>query len=257
MNFWLFPIRFAEDFLCFIAKRKFVYILLPAMLTQPAALFSQTTPLTFTQVPYSAPDIISPGRGAEQWDFGSEKINNPSADTNIRSLDVYYRFAWNVLEGDSINSYNWTFFDNLMKQTIDSGQKLSFGIMPVYDGNGTVVYDGARSAYPLYLHKLMQSGSWNTKDWISNGVWIPNWNSTHYLTRLRALHVALNAHIMSSSYKGVAFKNAIYCIDIRGYGNYGEWHNTGNCGAYVRLPDRKKSGRSNAKDNYSSPYAGF
>ncbi len=227
MNFWLFPIRFAEDFLCFIAKKKFVYIFLPAMLTLPGALLSQTTPLTFTQVPYSAPDIISPGRGAEQWDFGSEKINNPSADNNIRSLDVYYRFAWTVLEGDSINSYNWTFFDNLMKQTIDSGQKLSFGIMPVYDGKGTVEYDGARSAYPLYLHKLMQSGSWNTKDWISNGVWIPNWNSTHYLTRLRALHVALNAHIMSSSYKGVAFKNAIYCIDIRGYGNYGEWHNAG------------------------------
>jgi hypothetical protein len=45
------------------------------------------------------------------------------------------------------------------------------------------------------------------------GVWIPNWNST--TTRLRALHEALNAHIMSTSYKGVAFKNAIYCIDIR------------------------------------------
>jgi hypothetical protein len=52
------------------------------------------------------PDIISPGRGAEQWDFGSEKLNNPTVDANIRPLDVYYRFAWTVLEGDSINSYN-------------------------------------------------------------------------------------------------------------------------------------------------------
>ncbi|HZI54575.1 MAG TPA: hypothetical protein VFD56_12755, partial [Chitinophagaceae bacterium] len=63
MNFWLFPIRFAKNFLCFIAKSKFVYILLPAMLMQSVASISQTTPLTFTQVPYSAPDIISPGRG--------------------------------------------------------------------------------------------------------------------------------------------------------------------------------------------------
>ena len=227
MNFGLYPFRFTENFFQLTAKRRFINILMSAMLTFPAVVFSQTTPLSFTQVPYSDPDIISPGRGAEQWDFGSEKINYPTADTNIRPMDVYYRFAWTVLEGDSINSYNWTFFDDVMKQAIDSRQKLSFGIMPVYDGKGTVVIDGAKSAYPLYLHKLMQTGSWNTKDWISNGVWIPNWNSTHYLTRLRALHEALYAHIMTTSYKGVAFKNAIYCIDIRGYGNYGEWHSAG------------------------------
>lgn len=207
--------------------RSLIIFLLCISLSVPATLFSQTTPLTFTPIPYSDPDIISPGRGAEQWDFGSEKINYPTADTNIRPLDVYYRFPWTILEGDSINSYDWTFFDDIMIQTIDNKQKLSFGIMPVYDGRQTVEYDGARSAYPLYLHQLMQSGTWNTKDWISHGVWIPNWNSTHYLTRLRALHEALYKHIMTTSYKGVAFKDAIYCIDIRGYGNYGEWHNAG------------------------------
>ena len=227
MKLLFFSVRLADSLPFLTARRRITLILLPALLAFPAVMISQTTPLTFTQIPYSNPDIISPGRGAEQWDFGSEKINNPTSDTNIRPLDVYYRFAWTVLEGDSINSYNWTFFDDVMKQTIDNRQKLSFGIMPVYDGKGTVVYDSAKSAYPFYLHKLMQSGTWNTKDWISHGVWIPNWNSTHYLTRLRALHEALFAHIMSSSYKGVAFKDAIYCIDIRGYGNYGEWHNAG------------------------------
>lgn len=212
----------------FYSSGRLIFVfLLCISLCVPVALFSQTTPLTFTPIPYSDPDIISPGRGAEQWDFGSEKINYPTADTNIRPLDVYYRFPWTILEGDSINSYDWTFFDDVMHQTIDHRQKLSFGIMPVYDGRQTVQYDGAISAYPLYLHQLMQSGTWNTKDWISNGVWIPNWNSTHYLTRLRALHEALYKHIMSTSYKGVAFKDAIYCIDIRGYGNYGEWHNAG------------------------------
>jgi hypothetical protein len=242
MKLLFFSIRLAETYSYLTARRRFVFILLSALLAFPAVLFSQTTPLTFTQIPYSSPDIISPGRGAEQWDFGSDRINNPSADTDIRSLDVYYRFAWTVLEGDSINSYNWTFFDNVMKQTIDNKQKLSFGIMPVYDGQGTVVYDSAKSAYPLYLHKLMQSGTWNTKDWISHGVWIPNWNSIHYLTRLRALHEALYNHIMSSSYKGVAFKNAIYCIDIRGYGNYGEWHNAGIVGNMSEYPVGRRAG---------------
>ena len=217
-------------------------VLLLVCLSINATLFSQTTPLTFTPIPYSDPDIISPGRGAEQWDFGSERINNPTADTTIRPLDVYYRFAWTMLEGDSMNSYNWTFFDDIMRQTIDNRQKLSFGIMPVYDGKGSVEYDGARSAYPLYLHQLMQSGTWNTLDWISNGVWIPNWNSTHYLTRLRALHEALYKHIMSTSYKGVAYKDAIYCIDIRGYGNYGEWHNAGIVDHISEYPIGRRAG---------------
>ena len=196
-------------------------------LSNPASLFAQTAPLSFTPIPYSDPDIISPGRGAEQWDNGNDKINNPVADTNHRSLDVYYRFPWTRLEGDSLGSYDWTHFDNIIKDAIDHGQKLSFGIMPVHDGLGSVTYDGAKSAYPVYLHKLMQGAVATSRDWISNGVWIPNWNSPHYLGRLKALHIALNAHILSTSYKGVTFKNAIYCIDIRGYGNYGEWHNAG------------------------------
>jgi hypothetical protein len=242
MKLLSFSIRLAGRYFYLIARKRFVFLLLSALLTSHVCLFSQTTPLTFNQIPYDAPDIIAPGRGAEQWDFGSEKINNPTADTNIRPLDVYYRFAWTVLEGDSINSYDWTFFDDVMRQTIDNRQKLSFGIMPVYDGKGTVVYDGAKSAYPLYLHKLMQTGTWNTKDWISHGVWIPNWNSTHYLTRLRALHQALYNHIMSTSYKGVAFKDAIYCIDIRGYGNYGEWHNSGIVSSMSEYPIGRRAG---------------
>jgi hypothetical protein len=207
--------------------RTLLFCLLFICLTGPATLFSQTVPFSFTPIPYSDPDIIAPGRGAEQWDNGSEKINNPIADSNYKPLDVYYRFPWTRLEDSIAGKYNWTHFDNIIKDAIDHGQKLSFGIMPVYDGEGTVYYDSARSAYPLYLHKLMKAAVVNSRDWISNGVWIPNWNSPHYLGRLKALHVALNSHILASSYKGVAFKDAIYCIDIRGYGNYGEWHNAG------------------------------
>jgi len=214
---------------CFCNGPRFFYcLLLLISLTAPARLFSQTSPLSFTRIPYSDPDLICPGRGAEQWDNGNDKVNNPVADTNHKSMDVYYRFPWTSLEGDSLGSYDWTHFDNLIKDAIDHRQKISFGIMPVHDGEGAVTYDGAKSAYPYYVHKLMQgAGSATSRDWISNGVWIPNWNSPYYLGRLKALHTALNAHILNSGYNGVLFKNAIYCIDIRGYGNYGEWHNAG------------------------------
>ena len=211
------------------------------ILISPGLISAQSVPLQFNPIPYSAPDIVSPGRGAEQWQNGSESVNYPHADTNLRSLDVYYRFPWTRLEGSEAGVYNWGYFDDLVKNAIDKGQKLSFGIMPVYDGNGTVTYDGAKSAYPLYLHRAMQEGAENTRDWISNGVWIPNWNHSYYLSRLRALHVALNSHILSTSYKGVSFKNAIYCIDIRGYGNYGEWHSGGIVENLQRYPSGRRA----------------
>lgn len=217
--------------------RIFLCLLFYTGMSGSVKLFSQnSTPLTFTTIPYSDPDIISPGRGAEQWDNGNEKINNPVADTNIRPMDIYYRFPWTRLEGDSMGSYDWTHFDNIIKDAIDHRQKLSFGIMPVYDGFGTVQYDSAISAYPLYLHKAMQAEIETQRDWKSNGVWIPNWNSPHYLNRLRALHEALYTHIMASRYKNVFYKDAIYCIDIRGYGNYGEWHNAGIADRIEKYP---------------------
>lgn len=242
MKICLIPAMVLKHCINTVNAGKHLSFLLLISMAIPSAIFSQTTPVTFTAIPYSDPDIISPGRGAEQWDNGLEGISNPTADSNQRSMDVYYRFSWSRMEGDSAGSYDWTQFDDLIQQAIDARQKMSFGIMPVYDGIGTVEYDGARSAYPLYLHKLMQAGSPNTRDWVSHGVWIPNWNSIHYLTRLRALHQALYEHIMTTSYKGVAYKDAIYCIDIRGYGNYGEWHNAGIVDHISEYPVGRKAG---------------
>lgn len=207
---------------------------------------SQTSSFTLTPIPSTAPDIIAPGRGAEQWNNGSQAINYPTQDLVQPSLDVYHRFTWNRLEGAAQGSYNWGEFDGLVRNAINKGQKLSFGIMTCYpdsDGQpGMVYYDDGNSAYPEYLHRLMQSES--VPDWKTNGngpidghgSWVPNWNSKHYLGRLKALHEALYAHIRSSSYTATAGPNqgktipynlAIFSIDIRGYGSWGEWHSSG------------------------------
>ncbi len=211
-----------------------------------AIAHSQTSAFTLTPIPSADPDIIAPGRGAEQWNNGSQAINYPTQDLVQPSLDVYHRFTWNRLEGAAQGSYNWGEFDKLIKDAINKGQKLSFGIMTCYpdsDGQpGMVYYDDGNSAYPEYLHRLMQSEP--IPDWKTNGngpidghgSWIPNWNSKFYLARLKALHEALYAHIRSSSYTATAGPNkgktipyslAIFSIDIRGYGAWGEWHSSG------------------------------
>lgn len=202
---------------------------------------AQTSSLQFSPIS-TWEDIIAPGRGAEQWHNGSMAISNPADNNNQASLDVYYRFTWNKLENRQ-GDYRWEYFDDLVRNAIDKGQKFSFGIMSCYpQGSGSpgvLEYDNGNSAYPEYLHWLMQGES--NSDWKTNGygsttgygTWVPNWNSPNYLSRLRALHEALYAHINSTYYtankgpnagKTIAFKNAIFSIDIRGYGAWGEWH---------------------------------
>jgi hypothetical protein len=77
--------------------------------------------------------------------------------------------------------------------------------------------------YPTWLHNQMQSES--VKDFISGGEWFPNYNSPSYLTALKNLNVAINNHILSGSYNGVRYQDVIGQIDIRGYGDFGEWTN--------------------------------
>jgi len=188
-------------------------------------LHSQATALSFTSIPISDPDLNAPGRGVEQW-HDQNIVNVPVEGVNTQRLDVYHRFVWTKIEGPTMGSYNWRFFDSLVNDAIARKQKMSFGIMPLYPGgtmeSGLVSFDGGLASYPLYLHNLMQSES--VKDWKTGTVWTPNYNSNNYQNRLLALHQAIDAHIKSTSFNGVAYRNVISCIDIRGYGAWGEWH---------------------------------
>ncbi len=208
-------------------KNIFSIILLLLAYTLPAQTFS------FTEIPYSEPDIISPGRGAEQWGNGSAAIPNPTSTGVTMSLDKYDRFQWVQLQGigaDS-NTYNWNFFDNYFKDVIPRRQKWSFGVMTCYDdppSNWRTVYDGQQISYPPFLHDLMKSNpDPNMRPWNNGGQWVPNWNNPDFLRHVRKLNEALYNRIMTQSYQGVPFRKVIFTIDIRIYGQYGEWHHGG------------------------------
>lgn len=182
------------------------------------------TPVLFTIIPDVSPDLVAPGRGAEFWNgLVPGTIDIPTAGSTAQALNYYYRFLWSDMEDLTQGQYNWTPFDNQINRAIDAGQSFSFGIMPVCDGCGTTG-TGWPVGYPTYLHNLMQAET--VKDWLysSDGIWIPNWNSPSYLSGLTSFLNALAAHIQTGSHSGHAYRDVIYYVDIRGYGNWGEFH---------------------------------
>jgi hypothetical protein len=203
-------------------KRK----LCPRFFLLVCIMFSMTvskaqTSFTFNQIPLSDPDLVAPGRGAEEW-MVMNQVNIPLEGVNTQPLDAYYRFEWTQIEkGKGV--YDWTALDAAFKRAIDKGQKFSFGIMPLCSTcNGTLI-NNAKVTYPQYLHNEMQTEG--NKDWIYNGVWIPNWNSNYFLTAWENMLKAVSNHINNTSINGIRLSSIVNYIDIRGYGNWGEWHN--------------------------------
>ncbi len=182
-------------------------------------------PLSFNQIPVTDPDLNKPDAGAEQWN-DQNTVNIPNAGVNSARLNAYYRFSYTDIAAFSggPESYDFSLFDKKINEAIINKQKFSFGIMQICGGCGQLtVVDGGKLFYPLYLHNQMQAE--NVKDWMVDGIWIPNYNSPNWLAAWKALNAAVNKHIMSGSFNGVQYRNIIHYIDVRGYGNYGEWTN--------------------------------
>ena len=214
-------------------------ILCLIFLILPILVKSQTTQFNFVNRPLTSAELNSPGRGAEYWNGEWwDDVNGITVPQGTASgHNGYIRFNWYDMEkaqGQYTFTGPWPSIESWIKILIERGESFSFGIMSVCDGCDAAM-DGGRSAYPPYLHTLMQSEATTSKDWKSSGgTWIPNWNSPNYLSRFEALLDTLSKFINTKSYtptigpnagKTIQYKNVIYYVDVRGYGNYGEWHN--------------------------------
>ncbi len=189
--------------------------------------------LSFTAIPTSEPDLVAPGRGAENW-HDQQTVAVPSEADPQQPLDVYQRswFTWARLEPTQ-GAYDFSRLEVELQRAIDRGQKLSFGLMTIYPGDGTNPSPSAQGvgmSYPLYLHQLMQNAAdpknHGATDWNcpAAGWWLPNYNSEYYLDRFDALNRAINQWLHSTRYNGVLYATAIGYVDIRGFGSWGEWH---------------------------------
>ena len=185
---------------------------------------AQTSPLSFTQIPFSSTDFTyTPFRGAEQWNNSSVTVDVPTQGTGVNATDAYYRFQWYQIEtGNRV--YDWSLFDQQINSAIDNGQKFSFGVMPNCPYCGGPKVGGALLGYPAFLHTLMQAEA--QPDWITPQctMWVPNWNSNSYLTAVENFCIDVNTHLNNTSHNGILYKDVINAIDIRSYGAWGEWH---------------------------------
>ena len=187
---------------------------------------------TFTPVNFPATDtdFIRPGASLEYWIYQSVIPYPTAASPSDNGMDRYDRFEWRSFENGASGTYNWTEFDNSIAAAISKNQKFSFGIMTLCTScSDFATQEGGATlnSYPVYLHTLMQAEAENSKDWVNAGNWIPNYNSPNYLNRHKALLDALAAHIATSSYNGVPYSRVIRYIDVRGIGDYSEWHHNG------------------------------
>ena len=78
---------------------------------------------SFSEIAYSNPDLVNPGRGAEQW-HNAVDVNVPQEGVSTTPHDVYYRFVWTRLEGPTQGSYNWAYFDQLVNSAIAKKTKI-------------------------------------------------------------------------------------------------------------------------------------
>lgn len=187
-----------------------------------------------------------------RWGVGNDRWQETSGSqivSGYKDPTVYYRrFTVPEIIDASGNPY-WSRFDSKINAAIEAHQKFAFrfftmyawpesdnffNITPTMSGTnqfGNVV--SARSAVPLEWHTAMQAGS--PRNWISeSGDWVPNYNSSAFLTRFNAMHAHVANHLDTGGYTPtwsatrIDYRDVIQYIDVSGFGTWGEWHSYGS-----------------------------
>ncbi len=158
------------------------------------------TKFTLPVIPMIDNDITNPDRGFYRWN-GNEMAPYPS-------IDRYARYNWTVFE-TSEGVYNFSsLYNEAAAAYADPDGRGTFGLA------FRCVVEGIDHAYPAYLDSKMTS-------WYSNNkkCWMPDWNNAYFIAR----HDSLVANL------GRAFNKdpRIGFVEIRTYGNWGEWHLSG------------------------------
>lgn len=156
----------------------------------------------------------NPGKG---WiKYGTrEEIYDPTGVLNQKVLDYsatgYTRYRWAVIEPEK-GEYNWAPIDNAIEYWDSQNIRFAFGVMGLDTSNGNqttpswVVAEAQSAGEEVWTHTVGNNTVYNTHQGIGS-VYLKN-----YENFLKAL---------AERYDG---DPRVEFIDVRSYGNYGEFH---------------------------------
>ena len=175
---------------------------------EDASLESQAI-FTPKEIPLSAPDVPNPMRGFFDWQAFGVRV------PNLDFPEYYKRYMWDELE-TSKGVYNFSVIKNDIAAAKAKRQKFAFRIMAVNSFHSDEI------GVPTYLTNEVPGDYCTYNDyyikteWEVDRVWVPDWNSTEFLNRARALVNALGREFDGDA--------EIAYYDMGVYGHWGEWH---------------------------------
>jgi len=179
----------------------------------PVAAFNKS----FSLAPYGDA-VVNPHKGFVQYVWGDDYLSNEYWDASLASGKneswnycsvVYTGCGWkNIQKGK--NEYDWSFIDKQLESCKKYNRTLGWRICPIDSG------DKEGDLVPQYVYdegcKYVMSYCTDTKKTIR----VPDWSDPIYIQACKDF-----AKEMARKYDGNKY---VEFIDIRCFGNWGEWH---------------------------------
>lgn len=186
-----------------------------AFVTAMVALTSQTANTIEIPVEY-APAGVNPHKGwtlytYSHWDYVSKEYGTENSIAWDNCDLIYTRVAWDSVQ-DENGTYDWSCIDEHIEMCRKLGKNLAFGVIPSNSLENNVNGRVPEFVYEDGCDSVMaktECGYQRT----------PKWNDKTYLKHAKAL-----ADAIAERYDGDPI---IEYIDIRTFGNWGEWHTYG------------------------------
>lgn len=186
-------------------------------------------------------DYPRPYAGSFKWNenTGAQIVSGVEAP-----LCYYRRFTPMDFGNSASGVYNWTKFDDRVKEAINAGQTFAYGIMTLYPDPDLGGFNLINEDYTGFDDAISGSNTGHSAlpSWLldtiqkfvgPSGDWCMNYRDAGYLAYLNDLHADIVAHINATSYvaeagphdgETVEFADVIEFVDVRGIGSYGEIH---------------------------------
>lgn len=193
----------------------------PATFTLSGLLSSKN--YNFSLSPSGQP-VVNPHKGFVQYAWSSDYINNIYWDAALASGKneawdycsvVYTGAGWASIQKGK-NEYDWSTIDHLLTLCAENGRTLGWRIYPVNSSAKEEDKPGSGEHVPQYIYDEGCPFVEATIKGTDKTIRVPDWSNPIYIQACKDF-----AAEMARRYDG---DKRVEFIDIRSFGNWGEWH---------------------------------